>query len=392
MYSLTFDTETTTYQKGNPFSARNKLCNIGYYIHQEETDCSMYSGETIEYDDSPYAKKLSFFQNWVNEVEVLIGFNLKFDLHWIKRYGINFEGKRVWDCQAVHFLLTNQQNKFPSLNEVLTYYGLPLKDDRVKEYWKRGFDTTQIPLDTLSEYLAYDVKGTWDVYRLQVDDVAKRSRAFQRLVSIVNQDLIFLQEAEWNGMCYNVSYSRALGDDIKNQIQEIDERLYRLVPHEWVNWDSGYHLSAVLYGGNIKREVREQYLFEYANPKKTPVTKTRKKIVIEELPKLVEPLRKSDLARDGYWKTDEPTLRQLNAKGPAKEVISLVLKRAELEKLRGTYLHGLPDLIETMDWENDLIHGNLNQSAAVTGRLSSTKPNLQNMAGNIKHLFETRFK
>ena len=43
------------------------------------------------------------------------------------------------------------------------------------------------------------------------------------------------------------------------------------------------------------------------------------------------------------------------------------------------------------DWEENYIHGQLNQCVAVTGRLSSSKPNLQNMDGSIGYLFGTRY-
>jgi hypothetical protein len=68
--------------------------------------------------------------------EILVGFNIKFDLHWLRKYGINFVGKRVWDCQLVHFILTGQQDTYPSLNSVAAYYDLGSKLDVVAtEYW-----------------------------------------------------------------------------------------------------------------------------------------------------------------------------------------------------------------------------------------------------------------
>jgi DNA polymerase-1 len=84
-------------------------------------------------------------------------------------------------------------------------------------------------------------------------------------------------------------------------------------------------------------------------------------------------------------------LASLKAKGKARELIDSLLKRGSLEKLRGTYLHGLPKLIQTMDWVEDTLHGTLNQCVAITGRLSSTKPNLQNIDGNIGYLFKSRY-
>ena len=44
-----------------------------------------------------------------------------------------------------------------------------------------------------------------------------------------------------------------------------------------------------------------------------------------------------------------------------------------------------------MNWETNVLHGQLNQCVARTGRLSSSKPNLQNFDGEIKQLFGSRY-
>ena len=100
MRTLTLDVETTISNKGNPFDRTNKLCYVG-------TTHGLFD---IEYSDAPYRNKLDEIQNQIETAETLIGFNIKFDLHWLKRYQINFENKRIWDCQLVHFILTGQQD------------------------------------------------------------------------------------------------------------------------------------------------------------------------------------------------------------------------------------------------------------------------------------------
>ena len=92
MRSLILDVETTISNKGNPFDETNKLCYVGLL----DTSPSVFS---IEYDDQPYRSHLEKIQSKIDEAEVLVGFNIKFDLHWLRKYGINFVGKRIWDCQ-----------------------------------------------------------------------------------------------------------------------------------------------------------------------------------------------------------------------------------------------------------------------------------------------------
>ena len=162
MRSLTLDVETTISNKGNPFDETNKLCYVGLLGSTPRTI-------SIEYGDEPYRHKLDEIQKEIDESEILVGFNIKFDLHWLRKYGINFVGKRVWDCQLVHFILTGQQYPYPSLNGVSAYYDLGSKLDVVAtEYWGNKIDTPNIPKDILEEYLIGDLQLTQKVYEKQM--------------------------------------------------------------------------------------------------------------------------------------------------------------------------------------------------------------------------------
>ena len=188
MRSLILDVETTISNKGNPFDETNKLCYIGLL----GSTCRTIS---IEYDSEPYRHKLQEVQEEIDKAEILVGFNIKFDLHWLRKYGINFVGKRIWDCQLVHFILTGQQNPYPSLNGVSAYYDLGSKLDVVaQEYWGNKIDTPNIPRDILEEYLIGDLQLTQKVYEKQREEIASHAKGMQRLISLHNQDLLILQE------------------------------------------------------------------------------------------------------------------------------------------------------------------------------------------------------
>jgi DNA polymerase-1 len=119
--------------------------------------------------------------------------------------------------------------------------------------------------------------------------------------------------------------------------------------------------------------------------------------------RLVEPLDKTETKKSQtridkgeqtehtQWKVSEPVLRSLKAKGKAKEIISIILEYSKIDKLRGTYLEGYTKLIDEMDWEKDMLHTSFNQCVAVTGRLSSSKPNMQNADKITKKFMESRY-
>ena len=77
---VVLDVETTTKNKGNFSTPSNKLCIVGLY------DKDGYHEYKIEYDDTPYGDSLKEIKERIESADLLIGFNIKFDLHWIRRY------------------------------------------------------------------------------------------------------------------------------------------------------------------------------------------------------------------------------------------------------------------------------------------------------------------
>lgn len=384
MRSLILDVETTISNKGNPFDETNKLCYVGLLGSIPRTI-------SIEYGDEPYRHKLDEIQKEIDESEILVGFNIKFDLHWLRKYGINFVGKRIWDCQLVHFVLTGQQYPYPSLNSVSAYYDLGSKLDVVAtEYWGNKIDTPNIPQDILEEYLVGDLQLTQKVYEKQMEEFASSAKTMQRLISLHNQDLLILQEMEYNGLLFDEGQSNVLAQELQEQIKKIDDILFEYHSLVDFNPNSTEHLSAFLYGGSIKVKRRETIgLFKTGTRK----GQAKERWVLHEITfdRLVNPLKGSELEKEGFFSTDEQTLKSLKGNKKAKEVIELLLHRAVLEKRLSTYYKGLVDLRKEMNWHEGRLHGQLNQCVARTGRLSSSKPNLQNFDGEIKTLFRSRY-
>ncbi len=386
MRSLILDVETTISNKGNPFDETNKLCYIGLL----DTDASVYS---IEYDDQPYRTRLEEVQAKVNGADILVGFNIKFDLHWIRKYGINFMGKRVWDCQLVHFILTGQQYPYPSLNSVAAYYDLGSKLDVIAtEYWKNGVDTDKIPRDLLEDYLKQDLFLTQKVYEKQMEEFASSAKNMQRLISLHNQDLVILQEMEFNGLLFDENSSTILATELEDQIAVIDKILMEYHDLVEFNPNSTEHVSSLLYGGIIKVRRREAIgVFKTGERK----GQTKERWVEHEItfPRLINPIKGSELTKEGFFSTDDQTLKSLKTRSKyAKDLVEVLLKRATLEKRLTAYYKGLVDLRKEMNWHEGRLHGQLNQCVARTGRLSSSKPNLQNFDGEIKTLFGSRYE
>jgi DNA polymerase I-like protein with 3'-5' exonuclease and polymerase domains len=385
MNYLILDTETTTKNSGNPFDQSNRLCIISYATSKGA------GWVKVEYDDEPYAQALSFIQSLVDESDLLVFFNAKFDLHWLRRYGINFVGKRIWDCQLAHFMLDYQRNPMPSLDDACMVAGVPGKSgNAVADLWDAGVDTPDIPLDVLTEYAVDDAIKTAAVYHWQVQAVKQKSRKFANLVALHNADLLVTQEMEWNGLLLDVDECHRKAEEIGREVADIDKQLSEFFGHDWINWGSSAQLSAIIFGGKLTHKWKEQ----------VDVYKTGAKIGLprykwfqeeHEFPRLAEPAKGTELASGG-WSTAEDHLRSLRPRRKStRPILDLLLKRAELEKLRGTYYLGLPEILSTMGWKGNYLHGQINHVIARTGRTSSSKPNLQNIPAAVDKLFRSRF-
>jgi len=381
MSYLVLDVETTISNKGNPFDETNKLVMVGLLGH------GLFD---IEYGDEPFGDNLKKIQEIIDDHDVLVGFNIKFDLHWLARYGIKFSDKKIWDCQLTQFMLSGQKDTYPSLNRTCELYGFEKKLDLVSEnYWKNGIDTPDVPRDTLEEYLQKDLELTEKVMLKQKEELADNP-LLTRLISLHNQDLLGLQEMEFNGLLFNQTWSETLGAELEEQIAKLDKRLYTFHSLDTFNPNSNDHISVLLYGGTISYRVQVDDGF-YKTGEKKGQPKLKWSVREKQYSQLCKPIAKSQLAKEGYYSTDERTLKTLKGGKVAKEVISILLTRSALNKRMGTYYLGLPKLILDMNWKHGIIYGQLNQCVARTGRLSSSKPNLQNFDGEIKGLFTTRY-
>ncbi|MBI1855665.1 MAG: hypothetical protein HYR93_07355 [Chloroflexi bacterium] len=87
----------------------------------------------------------------------------------------------------------------------------------------------------------------------------------------------------------------------------------------------------------------------------------------------LEPPDKGRKTASGHYSTSADVLDALSGKHP---VVDMVLEHRELSKIKSTYVDALP---EAVDSKTGRVHTSYSQTGAVTGRLSSSNPNLQNI-------------
>ena len=368
---LAFDTENDTYSKGSVFDGRfNHVC-LSY-----STDSGL-SGVCFTPEER------GVFCRLLETADVVVGFNLKYDLHVLRKLGITFPNTRYWCGQVAEFILGRQESAYPSLNEAAARYGLQLKDDRVSAYWAEGVQTSAIPREVLREYALHDAELHLGVYLNQIKRVKPHQ---EKLLSLHMQDLMVLVDMEWNGMALDEELSLRKADEIETQISSIKDKLsiHHSVPT--FNWSSNDHLSALLYGGTISVDHRIP-AGTYKSGKKAG--EVRYKIETQEyhLPRQFKPIGGSETSKERVYKVDEPTLQKLGK----SDLLEGILEIKKLEKLNGTYFRGVPSHRELTFQEKGFVHPQFNQCVTRTGRLSCVKPNLQNCPFEFDVIFISRF-
>lgn len=371
MNILSLDTESNTYNKGAPFDSRGKLV---CYSWADEYEAHAHRWEPLS------------CQLHVDWAHLVVGFNFKHDYHWLTNNGITLSNCNIWDVQIAEFLLSNQTHRFPSLDETCLHYNIPKKLDVVKtEYWDKGIQTEDIPWPVLRTYAAHDAAITLQCYHAQVKLM---SPAQIRLCQLMCMDMHVLREMEATGISFDEDLCATRAQEVDERIQTIKTKLTGIYPKVPINFSSNDHLSAFLYGGVVAQPAKEQIGF-YKTGAKAGQPKYKKIEIEHTLPRLYAPLKGSQLKKEGMFATDEGTLRKLRGK---KDTVVLLLELSKLEKLNGTYYRGLVSLREKMFWPKGVLHGQFNQCTAGTGRLSSSKPNLQNFASELQDIFVSRYK
>lgn len=264
-----------------------------------------------------------------------IGHNIKYDINVLKNYGVRVSGP-VFDTMVAHYILESDNNRrsMDVLAETCLGYKPQSITELIGKKGKNQKSMRDVPVEEVVEYAGEDADVTWQLYEYlkpKIEEGKNKNLFYELEMPLIH----VLSDMEMEGIKLDAQqldqYAVNLGDDIK----AIEQKIYESAGMEF-KISSPKQVGEVLFD---RLKVTEK-------PKKT---------------------------KTGQYATNEEALQSLAGKHP---IINEILEYREVVKLRNTYVKPLPELINQ---QTGRIHTSFNQVVAATGRLSSDKPNLQNI-------------
>lgn len=263
-----------------------------------------------------------------------VGQNLKYDRNVLLNHGITLQGI-AFDTMLESYVLDStatRHNMDALALKYLSYQTIKYEDVAGKGVKQLRFD--EVPVAQAAPYAAEDADITLRLHETLWPKLEEQASLKKLFCEVELPLLSVLSRIERNGVLVDASLLHQQSQEIALQLKKIETEAFEMA-------------------GDA---------FNMASPKQIQT------ILFEKMGLPV----KSKTPK-GQPSTSESVLQELALDYPMPK---LILKHRSLAKLKSTYTDKLPLQI---DAKTGRVHTSYNQAVAVTGRLSSTEPNLQNI-------------
>ncbi len=350
---IAIDTETTSLNAASAILvgvalaiAPGKACYIPLrHLHDREIleqagldfmNSSEKQGEAYKQVD--FDKAIAKLKNLLEDPAILkIGHNLKYDSHILqqKRNG-NINLSPLDDTMCLSYVLDAGRVERHGL-DYLAMHWLSHQTIKFQDVCGKGakqISFAQVMPENARDYAAEDADITLRLWMILKPRLAKEGMAivYERLERSLIQ---VLSSMEQHGILVDTSILRRLSNDFAGKIAILEKEIHSLAQQEF-NIASPKQLGEILF---------EKLGFEGGKKSKT-----------------------------GAWSTGADILEEMASAGIM--IAQKVLDYRQLAKLKSTYTDAL---IESVNSRTGRVHTSYSMVGALTGRLSSSDPNLQNI-------------
>ncbi|MCE7526709.1 DNA polymerase I [Polynucleobacter sp. IMCC 30228] len=271
---------------------------------------------------------------WLEDAsKAKVGQNLKYDAHIFANYGITLQGI-AFDTLLESYVL---ESHLPHNMDSMAERHLGIKTIRYEEVCGKGvhqigFD--QVDLATACNYAAEDADITLRLHQFLWPQIAENAGLCYVYQQIELPAMRVLGIMETNGIKVDTALLAKQGQTVGKRLLSLETEIHKLAGQPF-NIQSPKQIGEILFG-QLQLPVI----------KKTPA---------------------------GAPSTDEEVLQKLAEDYPLP---ARILDYRSLAKLMSTYIEKLPRMVNP---KTGRVHTNFSQAVAVTGRLASSEPNLQNI-------------
>ncbi len=265
------------------------------------------------------------------------GQNAKYDLLVLRHHGINLRGLRL-DTMVASYLVEPEQRERNLDALTLRHFGhIKIKTETLIGTGENSLMTmAQAPVEDVGKYACEDADFTLRLGQKFL--VELESLGLLALHDRIELPMVgVLADIEDLGIRVNTAVLEVLRTHLVREVAAHEARIHEIAGTPF-NLNSPKQLGVVLF------ETLKLHELAGIKPKKTATG----------------------------WATGVEVLESLEEVHPLPR---LMLEYRSLAKLLGTYVEALPMLVQ----DDRRIHTSFNQTVAITGRLSSSDPNLQNI-------------
>jgi DNA polymerase-1 len=327
---ISFDTETTSTEEmkaeivGISLSIKE---GEGYYI-----PVGHRTGTNLTLDQVLSALKSPLTDPRIGK----IAHNAKYDYIVLARQGLKVS-PLTFDTMLAEFIIDPASRNLGLKN--LAFVKLGEEMTRIEDLIGKGkkqISMADVPVESVAPYAVADAEIPLRLMALQRDELKRVSG--EKLLEEIDLPLTpVIADMEMTGISLDLPFFQETSKRLEKRMAEIEKQVYEMVGKPF-NINSTQQLSDILF----------QRLG-------------------------LEPPDRGNKTASGHFSTSAGVLDLLRGKHP---VVDLILEHRELSKIKSTYVDALQAALNS---ETGCVHTSYSQIGAVTGRLSSSNPNLQNI-------------
>ena len=322
---ICFDTETTGIDANNV-----ELVGLSFAIKPGEAfyvPCPSDQAVTRKILDQ-------FSAVFRDEKKTWVGQNLKYDMLVLKWYGVELRGE-IFDTMLAHYVIEPDGKRGMDIlsAQYLGYEPVHIEELIGKKGKTQG-NMRDVELEKIKDYAAEDADVTLQLKNIFVP-MLKKKQVEDVFKKVDNPLVKVLTDMEFEGIRIDEGFLKEYSKQLDMDARQAEENVYR---------DAG---------------VR----FNLSSPKQLG------EVLFEKLK--LDP--KAKKTKTGQYATGEDVLLKL---AHQNKIVDDILAYRELTKLKSTYVDALPEMINP---RTGRVHTSYAQAVAVTGRLASNNPNLQNI-------------